>query len=312
MMTMDRQTAVVDDQPAIITTPPVKSCDPRVYTDPYPGARGADLVQETCGKCGGDGIYHAPSGYVIQNPYAPAGVTFRGCFDCMGLGYRVVKVSSVRARVRRAVKAQLQRDADAETYAAEADARYAAELAEAWEEALAENARRAALNNEPVAEPGAKIANVSGVVEVSKTIEVPGYRYGTDYKRLVVIKLDSGQVVKTFGASSKLFGVNRGDRVTITRATVKDFETYQGQLQTVVIRLALQIDKAVPRSADIVEGDTVEKDGTWYEVRDVREWSVSVNVDTVGERTMSIGYHELTGHRPATPKASPDAEKTSE
>ncbi len=301
MMTMERQTATVADQPAIVTDPPVRSGDAREYTDPYPGAHGADLVRETCGKCGGDGVYHAPSGFVIQNPYAPAGVTFRGCFDCMGLGHRMVKVSSVRARIRRAVKAQLQRDADAEAYAAEYDARQAAEMAAAWEEALAENARRAALNNEPVAEPGAKITNLSGVVEGSKTIEVPGYRYGTDYKRLVVIKLDSGQVVKTFGGSSKLFGVNRGDRVTITRATVKEFGTYEGQLQTVVIRLALQIDMAVPRSADVAEGDTVEKDGTWYEVCAVREWSVSVNVDAVGERTMTIGYHEMTGHRPATP-----------
>lgn len=298
MMTMERTTT---DRPAIITDPPARSGDPRVYTDPYPGARGDDLVQETCGKCGGDGVYHAPSGLVIQNPYAPAGVTFKGCFDCMGLGHRVIKVSSVRARIRRAVKAQLQRDADAEAYAAQAADRAAAELAEAHGEALAENARRAALNNEPIAEPGAKISNLSGVVEVSKTIEVPGFRYGTDYKRLVVIKLDSGQVVKTFGGSSKLFGINRGDRVTITRATVKEFATYEGQLQTVVIRLALRTDMAVPRSADVAEGDTVEKDGTWYQVCAVREWSVSVNVDAVGERTMTIGYHEMTGHRPATP-----------
>ncbi|MCT7373263.1 hypothetical protein A7R75_30205 [Mycolicibacterium llatzerense] len=299
---MDRNNTAIDGhQPVIITDPPTSSGDPRVYADPYLGRRGSDLVRETCGKCGGDGVYHAPSGFVIQNPYAPVGVTFRGCFDCMGVGHRYVKVSSVRSRIRRAVKAQLQRDADAEAYAAEHAARQAAELAEAWEEALAEDERRAALNNEPVAAIGEKITGATGVVEVSKTIEVPGFRYGTDYKRLVVVKLQSGQVVKTFGAGEKLFGTRRGDRVTITRATVKAHETYQGQLQTVVIRLALQIDAAVPRSADVAEGDTVEKDGIWYEVHEVRDWSVSVVVDTEGERTMSIGYHELTGHRPATP-----------
>lgn len=302
MMTTDYSPTTADNRPVVITDPPVRGVDSRVYTDPYPGRRGDDLVQETCGKCGGDGVYHAPSGFVIQNPYAPTGVTFRGCFDCMGVGHRLVKVSSVRSRVRRAVKAQLQRDADAEAYAAEHEARQAAELAEAWEEALAENARRAAMNNEPVAAVGEKIAGIAGVVEVSKTIEVPGFRYGTDYKRLVVIKLESGQVVKTFGAGEKLFGTRRGDRVTITRATVKAHETYQGQLQTVVIRMALRVDAAVPRSTDVVEGDTVESGGIWYQVDEVGDWSVSVHVDDAGDRrTMTLRYHELTGHRPATP-----------
>ena len=97
---------------ALIHAAPVTSGDPRVYIDPYPGAKGSDRVKEICGKCGGDGLYHAPSGFVIQNPYGRRGDTIKGCFDCWGVGHRFVKVSSVRARVRRAVKAALQRDAD--------------------------------------------------------------------------------------------------------------------------------------------------------------------------------------------------------
>jgi hypothetical protein len=31
----------------VITAAPVTSGDPRVYTDPYPGAKGSDLVKAT-------------------------------------------------------------------------------------------------------------------------------------------------------------------------------------------------------------------------------------------------------------------------
>lgn len=178
----------------VITAPPVTSGDPRVYTDPFPGAAGSDLVKEDCWKCGGDGMYHAPSGFVIQNPYGPRGHAIKGCFACRGRGHRYVKVSSVRARVRRDVKAALQRDADAAAHAAAAAQAAADDFAAAWDEAHAEQDRRAALNNTPAGAPGQKLTGLTGTVEVATDIEVAGFRgYGTDHKRLIVVKLPNGR-----------------------------------------------------------------------------------------------------------------------
>lgn len=285
------------NQSAIITAAPVHGDDPRVYTDtdPYPGARGTDRVKQECGKCGGDGMYHAPSGLVIQNPYGRG--TIKGCFDCMGLGYRIVKVSSIRARIRRAAAAVRQRDTAADAYAARAAQRAAEELSAAWDEAHVEQERRAALNNTPAGQPGERIRNLAGTVEVSMTIEGVGFRgYGTVFKRLVVVKLDSGQVVKTFGTADALFETRRGDRVTITGATVKDLDVYQAQVQTVVSRAVIRVDAPVLRSADVNPGDTVETGGSWYPVIDVDERGVTVALDETA-RTSVLRYHDITGHR---------------
>ncbi|GAT10999.1 hypothetical protein H7I77_25460 [Mycolicibacterium novocastrense] len=296
------QTAAADRQAGgrtVITAAPVTSGDPRVYTDPYPGAKGSDLVKESCGKCGGDGLYHAPSGFVIQNPNGRPGETFKGCFDCMGHGHRIVKVSSVRARMRRAVKAAIKWEADA----AERDARAAAAAAEQfaadWDEAHAEQARRNALNNTPAGQPGDKLTNLAGTVEVATSIEVTKYGgYGTEFKRLVVIKLDNGQVLKTFGAAAGLYEVRRGDSVTITSATVKDVDTYQGQLQTVITRAKLRIDYAALRAGDIAAGDAIQTDGQWYPVLRVDDNAVHIRVE-LGERhwTSSVRIDKITDHR---------------
>lgn len=285
-----------DSDPVLITRAPVRGDDPRVYTDPYPGARGKDLVKLPCAACGGDGLYHAPSGYVLQDPYGKPGETIKGCFDCRGLGHRIVTVASQRTSARREVKALLRRDAAAAEFTATADERAAAELAAAWDEALIENARRDALNNTPAGEPGQRLAGLTGVITVSKSTEAPGFRYGTTVKRLVVITLDSGQVIKTFGSGGALFATRRCDRVTITAATVKAHEMWEGQLQTVVTRLALRIDVPVPRAEDINPGDLVEHAGDWHRVYEVGDWSVAVT-DLKGTNAHRIAYHELTGHR---------------
>uniref|UniRef100_A0A5Q5BSY3 Uncharacterized protein n=2 Tax=unclassified Mycobacterium TaxID=2642494 RepID=A0A5Q5BSY3_MYCSS len=281
----------------VITAAPVTGGDPRVYTDPYPDAKGSDLVQERCGKCGGDGMYHAPSGFVIQNPYGPRGDAIKGCFDCRGVGHRFVKVSSVRTRLRRAVKATLQRDAEAAVRAAAADQRAAAEYAAAWDTARAEQARRAALNNTPAGEPGQRLKGVAGTVEVAMNIEVTGFRgYGTGVKRLVVVKLDGGQVLKTFGAGASLYAVARGDRVTVS-GTIAGFDDYRGQTQTVLTRTKLRVDVPAAAHVDITAGDLVEIAGDWYPVVRVDD-DVHVRV-TLGEQswTSRIGRDTITGHR---------------
>ncbi len=232
---------------AVIDTPPARSGDPRVYTDPYPTAKGADLVRDICWKCGGDGLYHGPSGWMIKNPRGRGAI--KGCFACLGVGSRLVKVSSIRARIRRDVRATLRRDEEIATYAAAAAQRAAEEFTEAWDAAHAEQARRAALNNTPAGHQGDKLRNLAGSVEVAKSFESTGFRgYGTEFKRIVVIKLDDGHVLKMFGTGSSLFRVARGDRVTITSATVTGTDDYNGQLQTVLTRAKLRVD--TPAAAD--------------------------------------------------------------
>jgi hypothetical protein len=295
----------------VINAAPATSGDPRVYTNPYPGAKGSDLVKEVCGKCGGDGLYHAPSGFVIQNPYGHRGDTIKGCFDCWGVGHRFVKVSSVRARIRRDVKAALQRDADATAHAAAAEQRTAEEFAAAWDEAHTEQARRAALNNTPAGEPGDKLTGLVGTVEVATSIEVAGFRgYGTDSKRLVVVKLDNGQVLKTFGTGATLYDARRGDRVTIS-GTVKDLDDYRGQTQTVLTRTKLRVDVAAP-TFDINVGDLIETGGDWYPVLGV-DVDVHVRV-TLGGRswTSRIRRDKITGHRPAEPECATGAAQPKE
>jgi hypothetical protein len=235
----------------VIDTGPVSSGDPRVYTDPYPDAKGSDLVQETCWKCCGDGLFHAPSGWVIKNPHGRGAI--KGCFACMGRGYALVKVSSVRARIRRNVNATVRRDAEQATYAANAARYVAEEFAAAWDAAHAEQARRAALNNTPAGQEGDKLRDVAGLVEVAMSYEKTGFRgYGIDFKRLVVIKLDSGQVLKTSGTGSSLFDVARGDRVTVTSATVSGTGYYNGQLQTELTRTKLRVDTPATTADDTV------------------------------------------------------------
>ena len=283
----------------VITAAPVTSGDPRVYTDPFPGAAGSDLVKEDCWKCGGDGMYHAPSGFVIQNPYGPRGDAIKGCLACRGRGHRYVKVSSIRARVRRDVKATLQRDADAAAHAAAAAQAAAAHFAAAWDEAHAEQDHRAALNNTPAGAPGQKLAGLTGTVEVATDIEVAGFRgYGTDHKRLIVVKLPNGQVLKTFGTGATLYAASRGDHVTIS-GTVKELSDYRGQLQTVLTRTKLRIEDTAP-AFDIAAGDHIETGGDWYPVLRVDDDEVLITV-TAGERswTSRIRRDAITAHRPA-------------
>ena len=290
----------MSDTATVITTAPVVRPDPRVYTDPYPDAKGSDLVQEPCWKCGGDGLYHAPSGFVIQNPYGRRGDTIRGCFACLGVGHRVVKVSSVRARIRRDIKAILQRDTEAAAHAATAAEHAAAQWAADWDEAHAEQTRRAALNNSPAGDLGDKLSALTGTVTVATTIEVPGFRgYGTDLKRLIVITLDSGQVLKTIGTGATLFNAHRHDRVTIS-GTVKDFDDYRGQTQTVLTRAKVHIDTPAPRFEAIDTGDHIQTAGDWYPVVRVDD-DVHVLV-TLGQRswTSPTRRDTITGHRPAT------------
>ena len=103
-------------------------------TRAYPELKGSDRVREDCGKCGGSGSVswgvHV-TGLVRENGrdrYVP-----QVCFDCDGVGYRMVLVSSVRAREtrqRRAAERAEARAAERRAWAAEREAAEAARQAE--------------------------------------------------------------------------------------------------------------------------------------------------------------------------------------
>ncbi len=211
------------------------------YVDPFPGRKGDEIVRITCDDCYGTGVYQAPSGLVIQNPYAP-NTNFKGHFYCMGKGFLERKVSSVRASERRRTKNINEARKLAAIYEAEAPARalaetarHQAELDEAHAEAQAEQDRRDALVTGFVGEMGDRLKNLEGTITTAITFEVPGFNYGTVVKALVVVTLANGKQIKTVGTGDSLYGWERGDKVLVT-GTVKDHGNYCGQDQTILTR----------------------------------------------------------------------------
>ncbi|WP_396902717.1 hypothetical protein [Mycolicibacterium sp.] len=213
------------------------------YVDPHPGKLGGDKVHviERCGRCGGPGQFVA---YIPVN----GGV----CFECNGQGrvHRYPRVSKLRRDAKiQALLAQYGEQLRADENAArevEIAKRQAYELAAAHDAAIEEAARRAQMNNEPAGQPGDKVADLVGIVEVAKAIEVAG-RYGRpEWKRFVVIKLESGQVVKSFGSAKALWEIHRGDKVRIVKANVKKLDEYQGQVQAVLSHVKAEVLEAAP------------------------------------------------------------------
>ncbi|WP_282837996.1 hypothetical protein [Microbacterium flavum] len=72
------------------------------YVDPYPGRKGSERIVETCGRCEGTGVYHAPSKITFYTSAVNDVTT--GCFSCAGTGVRSFLVSSARQTARRRAK----------------------------------------------------------------------------------------------------------------------------------------------------------------------------------------------------------------
>ena len=119
-------------------------------------------------------------------------------------------------------------------------ARAEAEYAAAWDAAHAEDARRATLVQGFLGQVGEKVA-VTGTVAVAKYIEGSWNRSSSIF---LIVKADSGQVIKTFGSGASLFALDRGHRVELT-GKVKGHETYQGQDQTVLSHVKATIVEEV-------------------------------------------------------------------
>lgn len=200
------------------------------YVDPHPTLKGTDKVAVECGQCT-NGVY---TGFSRVHWNNGAGDT-TWCFWCNGTNRRFISVSTARRNAKSAAfRAEYAVEIEAVRIAreAEANARIAAEeFAAAWDAAHAEQARRAALVQGFLGQIGEKVTG-TGTVQVAKYIEGSWNRSSSMF---IVVKLDSGQVVKTFGSSQTLFRLDRGWRVEVS-GTVKAHETFNGQDQTVLTR----------------------------------------------------------------------------
>lgn len=204
------------------------------YVDPYPGKAATDRVcwTETCGRCGGSGIF------TWWTSHGQAGGT---CFGCDGAGRllrsRAVSMFRREARLEALFREHGQQLADEAAAAAAAaeTARRAAEFDWAWEAAHAEQERRAGLNNTPAGAEGQRLRDLEASVTASAGFERTGYTGHTEYVKIVVFMLESGQVLMCKGTAGCLYGVGRGDRVKLT-GTVCGTSMYRGQLQTVLQR----------------------------------------------------------------------------
>ncbi|ASR84839.1 hypothetical protein SEA_HURRICANE_95 [Mycobacterium phage Hurricane] len=210
------------------------------YVDPHPGKLGTDRIEwlEDCGRCGGSGLYRWVNSF---------GVCEGTCYGCFGTGKveRSQAVSTARKAAREAALFAEHGDAIAEYHANIARENAARELAEAWDAAHAEQARRearlAAMNNNTVGEVGERLRGLDAEVVVSAGFERDKYAgYGTEYVKIVVFKLADGRVLKAMGTSRDLFGLDRGDMVKVT-GTVKGYGEYKGQTQTLLQRVKVEV-----------------------------------------------------------------------
>jgi phage/plasmid primase-like uncharacterized protein len=210
-----------------------KGVELATYVDPFPGMKNTDKVQVTCGNCDGTGEYQAPSGYSwVRN-----GRSTTWCFKCGGDGHVMRGVQSQRRLALQVAWWAEYGQAEEAAQVAESNARIAAaELAQAWDDAQAEQARRAQMVQGFLGQIGDKVTGQDGTVKVAKYM--PSQQYGWSASMFIVIELDSGQVVKLSGSGESLFSVERGDKVTVT-GTVKDQQVYNGQDQTVLTRAKL-------------------------------------------------------------------------
>ncbi|WNM69555.1 hypothetical protein SEA_SYRA333_43 [Mycobacterium phage Syra333] len=215
------------------------------YVDPCPGLGARDRVEwlESCGRCGGSGVYRWVNAM---------GNCEGSCFGCWGTGKveRSQAAQTLRKAAREDALHREHGDAIAEYHAGIARENMARELATAWDEAHAEQARRearlAAMNNNTVGEVGERLRNLDAEVVVSTSFERPAFTgYGTDYVKLVIFKLADGRVLKAMSTGTGLYGLGRGDKVRVT-GTVKGTGEYKGQVQTILQRVKVEVVEKAP------------------------------------------------------------------
>jgi hypothetical protein len=214
------------------------------YEDPYPdkGARDRIHRRDDCGRCGGSGIYRWHTYY---------GEASGGCFGCWGTG-KIERSSAVSTLRKHAKQEALWAEYGDELRAYHDEqgeiaraAQRAAEFAEHWDEAHAEQDRRAALVQGFLGEIGEKVANIPVTIRFAKYNEGAWNRSATMF---IIAETDSGQIIKISGSSQSLFGLERGQETVILSAKVKDHGEYQGQQQTILFHVKIDdFDKRAAR-----------------------------------------------------------------
>lgn len=180
----------------------------------HPELDRSDTVFEACGKCGGSGIYTAPSGYSFFTPTANAVTT--GCFACGGHGGRTVTVGRLRDRARAQQRAAARREADAAAKLVETQAREAAAAQRAAERQAGWDAERAAT---PAVEAGRY--EIRGVI-VKVTEDESSYGYRTTIVHKAIVKNAAGQRFY-LNLPGAIFNAEKGDEISVV-ATVTPSE----------------------------------------------------------------------------------------
>jgi hypothetical protein len=105
-----------------------------------------------------------------------------------------------------------------------------------------------------LAQVGERVKDLAGEVVLVRDIQS---RFG--FSKLLVVKLDSGHLVKTFSSAASVLDSDfvAGDRIDILAGTVKAHEEYKGQEQTMLTRV-----KVAQKLAD--EGGDEGDGGTRY------------------------------------------------
>lgn len=235
--------------------PSGKTYELHSYVDPHPGKGAKDRVHwdEDCQRCGGSGIYRWTNRY---------GLCEGTCYGCWGTG-KVERSNAVQTLRKRAKEDALWAEYGPELRAYHAERgreaeelRIAEEFAQAWDEAHAEQDRRAALTQGFLGDVGAKVTNVAMTVRYAKYNEAPSWNRSATM--FVIGETPSGQVIKISGSSRSLFGLQRGDEVMILSAKVRDHAEYEGQEQTILWHV--KIDEFDKQAAQAMAYGTTDAD----------------------------------------------------
>lgn len=94
---------------------------------------------------------------------------------------------------------------------------------------------------------GERVKDLSGEVVLARDIES---RWG--FSKLLVVKLDSGHIVKTFSSAASILDSDfiAGDPITILAGTVKAHDDYQGKQQTLLTRVKVDNGESQRRAAE--------------------------------------------------------------
>lgn len=173
-----------------------------------------DGFARVCGKCAGTGIYYRR----IQTPDG-WGTVQDVCFPCNGAGH-VGKVYATAGEFDKAIataeKARERRDAK----------RLAESLVTVVADVVAEETVAWTHLNANIGDT----VTVAGTVAVAISVDT---QFGTS--RLIVVETANNESVKMFTTASWAWDVNRDDAITV-QGTVKSFDNYDGQAQTMLNR----------------------------------------------------------------------------